>query len=501
MMRGIAMTLALLATTASFSSANTVLMDASGVKQIPGVSTSNGLVAVISSPGTPSLLTSSSEILAVDDAGILSCRGATLSTTSPAERTSLASTSLVAGAVIVDGITDGDIETGLSYTRHARTLTALFRARIVSGEETKQTLMLGVLGAVDESIESNLNAEVASIFEAAAVGTEISIEDAYDVQVVSVESDADARQVMSTATEVARASAQDSTLSAVFSEAQNKIRDNGVTAEALDPPQVAQAFLTCRQAYAKEARTARAKIAAWKGRVARGLLVDGFGNEAEGLLRRTLDGFDTESLASAGLPAVASHRLELRNELQSLVETSVRELFGLQISNLEKSTLKKFQNRLLQKADLETAYDEHAASMRSAAFAFDTAVTGLEVRSLGLTKDKANLDMSGKLNDALQAFPDSPAAQIRRTKQVTKTTGKEKKPGERSLDFGLDLVAMIRPDGFGSFQGFAGYQLGGNSITVGVHNDADDPQVISQFGGVRPPLLRVQPKLRVDMEM
>jgi hypothetical protein len=42
---------------------------------------------------------------------------------------------------------------------------------------------------------------------------------------------------------------------------------------------------------------------------------------------------------------------------------------------------------------------------------------------------------------------------------------------------------------------------GGNSITFGVHNDADDPQVISQFGGVRPPLLKVQPKLRVDVEL
>jgi hypothetical protein len=43
--------------------------------------------------------------------------------------------------------------------------------------------------------------------------------------------------------------------------------------------------------------------------------------------------------------------------------------------------------------------------------------------------------------------------------------------------------------------------MGGNSLTFGVHNDADDPQTIAQFGGVRPPLLRVQPKLRVDVEL
>jgi hypothetical protein len=109
--------------------------------------------------------------------------------------------------------------------------------------------------------------------------------------------------------------------------------------------------------------------------------------------------------------------------------------------------------------------------------------------------------MSSKLNDALMAFPDSPAAKIKRTEQVKKVVSKERKPKSRAVEFGLDLVALLRPDGFGSLQGFAGYQLGGNSLTFGVHNDADDPQVIAQFGGVRPPLLRVQPKLRVDVEL
>lgn len=198
MIRGISLTLALLATTAS---AGTVLMDASGdlFKQMPNVSTSGGVVAVVSSPGTPSLLPSSSEILSLEEGGILSCRGATLSATSASERTSLAATSLVAGAVIVDGITEGDVETGLTHTRHSRTLTALFRARLASGEEgqteTKQTLMLGVVGFVDETMESTLLTEVNSIFEAAAVGTEASLDDMYTIQVVSLQTQSDASQV------------------------------------------------------------------------------------------------------------------------------------------------------------------------------------------------------------------------------------------------------------------------------------------------------------------
>jgi hypothetical protein len=59
------------------------------------------------------------------------------------------------------------------------------------------------------------------------------------------------------------------------------------------------------------------------------------------------------------------------------------------------------------------------------------------------------------LNDAIDAFPDSPTAKLKRTQKVKKVVSKEKKPGGRAFGFGLDLVAMLRPDGFGSLQGFA----------------------------------------------
>ena len=50
---------------------------------------------------------------------------------------------------------------------------------------------------------------------------------------------------------------------------------------------------------------------------------------------------------------------------------------------------------------------------------------------------------------------------------------KRKQPTEGSVSVALDLIAMVRPDGFGNLQGFAGYQLGPHSVTVGVLNDAD----------------------------
>jgi len=297
-------------------------------------------------------------------------------------------------------------------------------------------------------------------------------------------------------------------LGLALQDAQNKIQKwPFITSGALDPPQIASAFVVVGDAHSRQTRSARAKLASWKSRTARGLLVDGFGKDAEQLYKKTLSTFDAETLSAAGLPTVAAYRAGQREQLQSLVKGAIRDSFQAQVANLEKRTMKKFRAKLLKHVnnnnmdEAATAIDNNAAALRAATFGFETAMEDLSVPSLGLTKEGAVRAMTAKLNDELMSFADSPAAKLKRAKQVKKVVSKERKPSQRAIDFGLDLVAMIRPDGFGSLQGFAGYQLGGNSLTVGLHNDADDPQVISQFGGVRPPLLRVQPKLRVDVEL
>lgn len=292
-------------------------------------------------------------------------------------------------------------------------------------------------------------------------------------------------------------------LADALAQAQQIVRDSGIDKAAIDPPHISHAFVSVSHAFNKQSRAARARIAAWKSRVARGLWVDGFGREAEALRKRVLGTFDAETLSATGLPLVAPYRLELRSQLQTLVDTALEELFTTQVANLERSTLKRFERELLKTISdpAESVVDSNAAAMRKESFNFETVVEDLELPNLGLTKDKAAREMSAKLNDALMSFPDSPAAKIQRSKKVSKVVNRERKPSRRAIDWGLDLVAVLRPDGFGSLQGFAGYQIGGHSLTFGVHNDADDPQVIAQFGGVRPPLLRVQPKLRLDVDL
>jgi len=315
-------------------------------------------------------------------------------------------------------------------------------------------------------------------------------------------------QVLSMASDAAKsASTGPKPLAATLQNAMRQVKESGAAGSAgLDPPHIANAFVTVGNASVRQSRAARAKLAAWKNRVARGLLVDGFGREAAALRKRVLGTFDSETLEAAGLPMVAPYRLEMRLQLQQLVDSGIQQVFDRLVANLEKSTLKRLNAAMLKtvnsKDSAESIMESNAASMRKEALLFETVMDDVEVTALGLTKEKASRELASKLNDEFTKFPDSPAAKLKRTQQVKKVVNKEKEPGQRGFGFGLDLVAMLRPDGFGSLQGYAGYQLpGGHSITFGVHNDADDPQVISQFGGVRPPLLRVQPKLRIDAEL
>lgn len=289
-----------------------------------------------------------------------------------------------------------------------------------------------------------------------------------------------------------------------FKAAQTVLSDSGVVSAGLDPPHVARAFLTCKDTYATQAKTVRARTAAWRSRCARGLTVDDFSKQAAALYEQCLETYDSITLFCAGIPLVAGFRLECRNKLESLLKSSIEELFVEQVEALQESTVKKLNNKLASVTKIdspESDMEQYTAAVREAAFAFDTKMDTIEVPTLGLSKQRAVQATDRVLQDTVRKFPDSPRAKLLRKKEVTKTTARQRKPKSRAVDLGLDLVAMIRPDGFGSLQGFAGYQLGGNSITVGIHNDADDPQVISQFGGVRPPLLRFQPKLRVDVEM
>jgi len=171
----------------------------------------------------------------VDDEGtssppVLQCRGPTLGGSTDADRAALATCSLVAGAILVDGIALGDVEAGIQRSRHARTLTGIFQARVgaaaAAAEDSeegggdgggeagrKQTLVLGVLvddldressAAVDVDVVAELKKAVRDLYDAAAAerkGSQVSFDDAYDLQIVPVNSDEQGEKVCAQRTE------------------------------------------------------------------------------------------------------------------------------------------------------------------------------------------------------------------------------------------------------------------------------------------------------------
>ena len=118
------------------ASSSSVLVDKSGGFRLGSTtapssvaSTTKNVVTVIYSPGVPSLFVdddedSSSSLLSLrEDDGVVLCQGATLTSNdlSVGERTALVTASLVSNSIIVDGITIGDVEAGVSHqTRHSR---------------------------------------------------------------------------------------------------------------------------------------------------------------------------------------------------------------------------------------------------------------------------------------------------------------------------------------------------------------------------------------------
>mmetsp|Transcript_30382 Transcript_30382/g.55077 ORF Transcript_30382/g.55077 Transcript_30382/m.55077 type:complete len:509 (-) Transcript_30382:90-1616(-) len=492
---------------ASASAAATTLVDSAGSLTkalLPSPTEGDGIVALLSSPGTPSLFSSSTTVNF--DNNVISAPGASLEESSRAIGAAAAGS--IAGAVVMTGVTLADVEVGLDGTRHGRTLAELF-ASVLRMDKKKgvTTLMIAVQYDSDES--GSLNSEeieevVEEIFDsvAAAVGSDDELSDYFSIQSTFVSTSDDVAKVMSAAQSAAKSSAPTKSLPTAFSDIYKQITS---ASDDADPTPVAEAILACNDAYCRASRTSRAKIASWKHRVSRNLLVPKFGIHADALLTRTLDLFDRDTMAAAGLPRAGEQRLMIRKKLQDRTEGIFKRLFDDQMAILEKNTLKRFQMTLLRKMvkdmDASQFFESNAEALRTAAFAFESTASSLEVPSISLSKSKAIQEMEGKLNNALMTFPDSPAAKIKSLQKVGQTVSKKKDPTDGSIDVTLDIVAMIRPDGFGNLQGFAGYQMGPHSVTVGVHNDADDPGVISQFGGVRPPFFRVQPKLKLEVEL
>lgn len=180
--------------------AGTTIINSSGSLSRSSISQSslgNGIVAVLSSPGTPSFFGQTEDVtLETGNISILSSPGATLAGTSPlAKGSGAAAAASVAGSIIVSGITESDLENGLDDTRHGHTLTAIFKGHLLSkASDEKVSLIIAVPEGADEDFVLK---DVKAVFDTASteLGSDAKLDDLYNVSVECVASEADAQRV------------------------------------------------------------------------------------------------------------------------------------------------------------------------------------------------------------------------------------------------------------------------------------------------------------------
>lgn len=414
--------------------------------------------------------------------------------------------------MILSGISINDIKDNLlDKTRFARTLNSIFVQSLGEEKDGKQLLVFAIEGDDVEDVEKSLMGQLNKLFDICVLSGKgnngnVSLEDYFDVELVAVQSNDDAQSVIAKAKEYASANASPSSNNVILSniiQKYNSLR-NAKAAATTDPPILTESQFITESAYLRQIQSATNKFTSWKNRIARGLTVDKYGAAATTLYKRTLSLYDRETLLISGISTSTNRdRYYKRQKLEKYLSRTIQELFYQQIDTVDKISLQSFQNTLVQsqKKKKKQGYDENAAMIRSAMFAYDAILSSLEVPTLNLYKSKHIQTFETKLYNTLSTIDDTNQSQLMKMDTITSKSNKSKGPKDKSINVGVALVSMIRPDGFGNMQGFVGYNLGPHSVTVGYHNDADAPETISQFGGVKPPLLRIQPKLNFFIEM
>lgn len=269
-------------------------------------------------------------------------------------------------------------------------------------------------------------------------------------------------------------------------------------------------------AYGEAIATYQPRANAWEARVyGRGLTVDNFGDKATSILRDVSDRYDGLSTAILSRTSDTTSNLKSRRsnkqKVMKVVEENIKELWERQMEDITKDLVKDFKKGMLKSFKVDRTTGEAippnegstpGSLMRKTVFEFERRTEVLEVKSLGLVKTKKGQELSNTLAEIVGNFSTSPPAQLKTLKTIKTSASKPKPPNERGCTPTFHLVSMIRPDGFGNLQGFAGYNMkGGHTVTVGVCNDADSPEVLNSFGGMRPPLVRIQPKVNLDIDL
>eukprot|EP00903_Cladosiphon_okamuranus_P013705 g12761.t1 len=355
-------------------------------------------------------------------------------------------------------------------------------------------------GADPDALEVAVMEEMSAVWREVDHPSGATLEEFFDVEVLGIPHPRYHAVAYGTAVEALKEKLQamePSTATTGFRDRVTKawqaVRDAGATMIPAKTEMVA--LFKVDTAYGEVMASADGQLKSWRQTVGSGRVVSDFGERSTKLYRSSMKAFDTKTVRFS----TSSTRAAKRAALLSTLETGIRELYARQLGMLCARALKSYKAALVKLLDEDVLGEESEANvLRKTLFSFEADATALvpDVFSLGFEDEYEELE--AELQDFSEKFGDSPAAQA---KAIQKVDNKVQKPkGERSVGFGFGLVGMVRQDGYGNLQGFTGYRAGPHTITMGYANDASLPDASGGAAG-KVPLLRLQPKLNVDIEL
>jgi len=345
-----------------------------------------------------------------------------------------------AKSIVISGMrTSSDT---LTNSRFGRTLKAIFtekvrnKAETEEAEEGEKNLLILTLEGEGSINEKPLLEDLEALFDTCWLTkrsmnkdeVKKKLYDFYRIEILKLNSEEDALTVLRKAKEAASQisntsiglNCEDVVLDLVELFRLYKKDSKLLSGHDTDPPFIVESLLLCQYSYRSHMTNSNSKLVSWKNRVTRGLVIDKFGQQAMGLLKRTLDEYDSDTISvleAAKLSSASLLRLQLREKLKTHLTRNINKLYEEQISNVESNCIQKFQSQLKKnlskkKNDLNEEYDQNAAAIRAAVFQFDTVLEELEIPSLNLYKNIHSQAFSEKLDSLLATFADSPPAKL-----------------------------------------------------------------------------------------
>jgi hypothetical protein len=201
----------------------------------------------------------------------------------------------------------------------------------------------------------------------------------------------------------------------------------------------------------------------WRKRVNAGGIVTNFRDRSDALLHKICQEFLIKT-ASCNLAKQRSNKLTL---LEKMIENSQQILFRLQQDVLERKARLDIKNRLIAILARNGSYPEDTRDLLSVVLK-QLNISLSSLRPLHLDTDWAASfgQVVDRMTRYCNSFPESPEGQlevIQLSDQIIRKKNKISSDGSEnsnnslrrqlSVKFGLGLVGMVRPPGFGNLQG------------------------------------------------